>query len=145
MIIADCAATCSRTSKANSVIMKKPSVHGMIAHATVFSSSGGVNWEPFPPVRGFGILSEMSHPKSYTEIVGGSIGRPRLCTACAAAGHVVGPMLQDRLEAANFSWSIPHIHLQEEIVKRVNTGHINGADCIAFRCSVFRLIYYIYT
>ena len=51
--------------------MNKPSVHDMIARpcTAVFSSSGGVTYEPFPPERGFGILSEMSHPKSYTEVV----------------------------------------------------------------------------
>ena len=62
--------------------MNKPSVHDMIARpCTVLSSSGGVTYEPFPPEREFGILSEMSHPKSYTEIVEGSICRRRLSTA----------------------------------------------------------------
>ena len=38
--------------------MNKPSVHDMIARpCTVFSSSGGVTYAPFPPERGFGILS----------------------------------------------------------------------------------------
>ena len=63
-------------------------------------SSGGVTYEPFPPERGFGILSEISHPKSYTEVVGGSICRRRLSTAWAACNPC--GMLQDRLEAATF-------------------------------------------
>ena len=53
--------------------MNEPSVHGMIAHrCDGFCSSGEVTCQPFPPVRGFGILS-VSHHKSYTVIVGGSI------------------------------------------------------------------------
>ena len=39
----------------------------------VFCSSGGVTCEPFPPERGFGILSGVSHHTSYTVIVGGSM------------------------------------------------------------------------
>ena len=52
-----------------------PSVHDMIAHtyAMVFCSSGKVTCQPFPPVRGFGILSGVSYHKSYTVIVGGSM------------------------------------------------------------------------
>ena len=56
--------------------LNKPSVHGMIAHtlhATVFCSSGEVTCQPFPPIRGFGIRSGVSHHKSYTVIVGGAM------------------------------------------------------------------------
>ena len=81
-------ATCSRIQgqqrDGNMRAMNKPSVHDMIAHpCTVFSSSGVVTYEPFPPEpeRGFGILSEMSHPKSYTEVVEGATCRRRLSTA----------------------------------------------------------------
>ena len=61
--------------------MNKPSDDMIARPCTVFSSSGGVTYEPFPPERGFGILSEMSHPKSYTEVVEGSTCRRRLSTA----------------------------------------------------------------
>ena len=67
--------------------------------ATVFSSSGGVTCESFPSVCGFGILYEMSQPKSYTGIVGGSIIRRRKLSIAWAACRTCG-MLQDRLEAA---------------------------------------------
>ena len=40
---------------------------------TVFSSSGEVTCQPFHPVRGLGILFGVSHHKSYTVIVGGSM------------------------------------------------------------------------
>ena len=78
--------TCARA-------MNKPSVHDMIAHpCTVFSSSDGVIYEPFPPERGFGILSEMSHPKSYTEVIEGSTCRRRLSRVRNSANPCVRDM-----------------------------------------------------
>ena len=59
------------------------------------------------------ILSEMSHPKSYTEIVGGSIYRRRLSRAwdvCRTCGR---PILQDRLEATT-----PHFFLGMSIYRK---------------------------
>ena len=53
--------------------LNEPSVHGMDAHTCDGCSFGGVTCQPFPPVRGFGILSGVSHHKSYTVIVGGSM------------------------------------------------------------------------
>ena len=88
-------------------------------NATVFSSSGGVTCEPFPPLRGFGILSEMSHPKSYTEIVGGSICRRRLSRAWAA--WVCGMLIARSVGGRYATFFLGHIHLQEETVKRVST------------------------
>ena len=77
----------------------------------------------FPLVHGFGILSEMSQPISYTGIVGGSIRRWKLSTSCAAC-RTCGILL-DRLEAARLF--LGHIHLQEETVKRVNTFKCLGS------------------
>ena len=72
----------------------------------VFSRSGGVTCEPVPPVRAFGILSEMFRSKSYTENVGGSIMPSK-------AFHSMGCM-QNMLYVArsvggsyNFSWAYP--------------------------------------
>ena len=84
----------------------------MHTYATVFCSSGDVTCQPFPPVRGFDILSGVSHHKSYTVIVGGSmspkasIGRKYWYVARSVGGRQIFR---------------GHIHLQEETVKRVNT------------------------
>ena len=92
-------------------------------HATGISSSGGVACQPFHPIRGFGILSGVSHPKSYTVIVGGSMS--------SKAFHSMGCIQvclnmtywyvarSVRLEAARLF--LGHIHVQVETVKTVNT------------------------
>ena len=83
--------------------LNKPSVHGMMhTYATVFCSSGEVTCQPFPPIRGFGIRSGMSHHKSYTVIVGGSMSlkavHVRICLlVCCKIGW----------RQLHFSWAYP--------------------------------------
>ena len=81
-------------------------------YATVFCGSGEVTCQPFPPVRGFGILSAVSHEKSYTVIVEGPMSSNAFhsmdCMNVCLEDVLTG-MLKDRLEADrfHFSWACP--------------------------------------
>ena len=100
--------TSSRTCKSlmGTCVLRMALLH---THATVFRSSGGVTSQLFPPVCEFGILSDVSHPKPYTVIVGGSksskafhiMGCMKVCVSDVLVCYRIGWRQLD------FSWAYP--------------------------------------
>ena len=80
-------------------------------HATVFCSSGEVTCQPFPPVRGFGILSGVSHHKSYTVIVGGSMSKKAFHSMDCMKVCLYDLLVCCRIgwRQLDFSWAYPFI------------------------------------
>ena len=83
-------------------------------HATVLCSSIEVTCQPFPSIRGLGIRSGVSHHKSYTVIVGGSMS-PK------AFRVRIGLLVCCKIGWRQLDFFLGHIHLQEDTGKRVNT------------------------